>query len=170
VVLWINFLVQVPIAIALGFDEPSPGLMDRKPRPLSQPVLSRSQWVRLILTGALIAIVTLAVERNYEGIDPALAATMGFVVFALFNVAFGLSARSETGTVFNRDNLSDRRQLILYGIALLFIILGTELELFRKILNTTPLNIDQWLLCIGCAFALLLVDEVVKFFMRRSRS
>ena len=34
VVLWINFLVQVPIAIALGFDKPSPGLMERKPRPL----------------------------------------------------------------------------------------------------------------------------------------
>ena len=41
VVLWINFLVQVPIAIALGFDKPSPGLMARKPRPLSQPVLNR---------------------------------------------------------------------------------------------------------------------------------
>ena len=43
-VLWINFLVQVPIAIALGFDKPVAGLMERKPRPLSQPVLSRSQW------------------------------------------------------------------------------------------------------------------------------
>ena len=52
-VLWINFLVQVPIAMALGFDKPSPGLMERKPRPLSQPVLSRSQWVRLIFTGTL---------------------------------------------------------------------------------------------------------------------
>ena len=42
VVLWINFLVQVPIAIALGFDKPSPGLMERKPRPLKQPVLNRA--------------------------------------------------------------------------------------------------------------------------------
>ena len=33
-VLWINFVVQVPIAIALGFDKPLPGLMERKPRPL----------------------------------------------------------------------------------------------------------------------------------------
>ena len=44
-------LVQVPIAIALGFDKPLPGLMERKPRPLSQPVLSRSQWVRIIFLG-----------------------------------------------------------------------------------------------------------------------
>ena len=62
VVLWINFLVQIPIAMALGFDKPSPGLMERKPRPLSQPVLSRSQWVRLVFTGLLIAIGTLVIE------------------------------------------------------------------------------------------------------------
>ena len=42
IVLWINFFVQVPIAIALGFDKPGSGLMERKPRPLSQPVLSRT--------------------------------------------------------------------------------------------------------------------------------
>ncbi len=39
-VLWINFVVQVPIAIALGFDKPLPGLMARKPRPLAEPVLN----------------------------------------------------------------------------------------------------------------------------------
>ncbi len=55
-VLWINFLVQVPIAIALGFDKPSPGLMERKPRPLSQPVLSRNQWIRIIVLGVIIAV------------------------------------------------------------------------------------------------------------------
>src|SRR5512139_1245758 len=56
VVLWINFLVQVPIAIALGFDKPAPGLMELKPRPLAQPVLARAQWIRLIFTGVLVAL------------------------------------------------------------------------------------------------------------------
>ncbi|HMT22270.1 MAG TPA: HAD-IC family P-type ATPase, partial [Promineifilum sp.] len=169
VVLFVNFLIQVPIAIALGFDKPMPGLMDRKPRPLSQPVLSRSQWVRLIFTGFLIALGTLALERRYEAIDPALAATMGFAVFALFNIVFGLSARSETGTVFTRDTVGDRRQLKLYGLALLLTLLGAELGILQRILNTVSLTFDQWLLCIGLAFALLLVDEAIKFFMRRRR-
>jgi len=170
VVLFINFLIQVPIAIALGFDKPMPGLMDRKPRPLSQPVLSRSQWVRLIFTGFLIAAGTLLLEQRYEAIDPALAATMGFAVFALFNIVFGLSARSETGTIFTRDTVGDRRQLQLYGLALLLTLLGAELGILQRILNTVSLTFDQWLLCIGLAFALLLVDETIKFFMRRRRS
>jgi Ca2+-transporting ATPase len=167
VVLYINFLVQVPIAIALGFDKPLPGLMDRKPRPLSQPVLSRSQWARLIFTGLLIAVGTLVLEQRYEGIDMALAATLGFVVFSLFNIAFGLSARSETGTVFVRDTVSDRRQLTLYGLSLVLTLLGTEVGFFQRILGTVSLSFEQWLLCVGLAFGLLLVDEVIKFFLRR---
>ncbi len=69
VILWVNFLIQVPIAVALGFDKPSPGLMERKPRPLTQPVLSGPQWVRLVFTGLLVAFGVLAVEtiatQNY---------------------------------------------------------------------------------------------------------
>jgi Ca2+-transporting ATPase len=170
VVLYVNFLVQVPIAIALGFDKPSTGLMDRKPRPLSQPVLSRSQWVRLIFTGLLIAIGTLVIETSFEPDGTALAATIGFVVFSLFNISLGLSARSETGTVFTRDTVGDRRQLGLYGLALLLAFLATELGFLQRILGTISLNGDQWLLCIAFALGLLLVDEVVKFIMRRSRS
>ena len=98
VVLWINFLVQVPIAIALGFDKPAPGLMERKPRPLSQPVLSRSQWVRLVFLGLLVAFGTLLVEWYFTSANVEYAATMGFATFALFNIVIGLSARSETGT------------------------------------------------------------------------
>jgi Ca2+-transporting ATPase len=157
--------------MALGFDKPSPGLMDRKPRPLSQPVLSRSQWIRLIFMGLLVAIGTLAIEATYEPVSKEVAATMGFVVFSLFNVAFGLSARSEFGTFFNRDNLSDRRQLGLYGIALLVTFLATELGFLQRILGTVSLfGESKWLICILSALALLLVDEVIKFFLRRSHA
>jgi Ca2+-transporting ATPase len=169
VVLWINFLVQVPIALALGFDKPLGGLMERKPRPLSQPVLSRAQWARLIFTGALIALGTLAVETYYEPIDPKVAATMGFAVFSLFNIAMGLSNRSETQTVFQMSTVSDRRQLFLYGLALLLTFLPTELGVTQRILGIVPLDLNQWLISIGLAFALVLVYEVIKFFLRRGQ-
>jgi Ca2+-transporting ATPase len=167
VVLWINFLVQVPIAIALGFDKPEAGLMERKPRPLSQPVISRSQWVRILLIGIIIAVATLWIERYYEAIDPVLAGTMAMVVFSMLNIAIGLSARSETGTAFNRDILSDRRQLMLYGLAFLLTFLATELGFLQRFLGTTSLTLQQWLICIVAALFLLLIDEVVKSLMRR---
>ncbi len=36
-ILWINFAVDILLALGLGFDAPSPGLMQRRPRPPSSP-------------------------------------------------------------------------------------------------------------------------------------
>ncbi|MBE2221255.1 MAG: cation transporting ATPase C-terminal domain-containing protein, partial [Anaerolineae bacterium] len=169
VVLWINFLVQVPVAVALGFDKPQPGLMERKPRPLSQPVLSRSQWARVIFLGLLMTIGTLVLEAAYAPAGAAVVASMGFVVFSLYNVIVAFSCRSETNSAFNRDVLHDRHQLMLYGLALLFMIVPVELG-FPRFLGLAQLTGNQWLLCIGFAVGLLLVDEVIKVFLRRSRA
>ena len=169
VVLFLNFLVTVPVAMALGFDVPPPGLMDKKPRPLKQPILSSSQWVRIAFLGILTAIATIAVEGYFEPTGAEIAATMGFITFALLSIAMGLSARSETGTAFNRDILHDRHQVVLYGVAFLFTYLPTRLDFLQQLLGTTRLSGEQWLLAFVLAFALLLVDEVIKFFMRRSR-
>ena len=166
-ILWINFAVQVPVAIALGFDKPATDLMARRPRPLNQPILSRSQWLRIIFIGLLMAIFTLYVEAAYD--DPAnqtLAYTMGFVLFSLLNIAVAFSARSETASAFNRDFLHDRHQLMLYGLALLLVLLPTVLGFLQRVLGFESLSLEQWLLCTGLAVALLLVDEVIKFFLR----
>jgi len=170
VVLFLNFLITVPLAVALGFDKPAPDLMEKRPRPLKQPILSRSQWVRIVIIGILTAIFTVYVEWFFELVSPATAATMGFVAFALLSVAMGLSARSETATAFNRDIFQDRKQLMLYGLALGITVLSTELGVFQRVLGLTSLHRNEWLICIAFAVALLLVDEVIKFFLRRRRS
>jgi Ca2+-transporting ATPase len=166
-VLWINFVVQVPIAIALGFDKPLPGLMDRKPRPLAEPVLNVPQWVRAVGLGVLMAVATLWVRDAFESwTDALVATTMAVTVFSLLNVAVGLSARSQTRTLFTRDLVSDRRQLTLYGGTLLAIILATELSVLQRILGTTSLTGGQWLVCLLLAASLIVVEEITKLVLR----
>ena len=169
-VLFVNFLVTVPCAMALGFDKAPPGLMENKPRPLKQPILNRSQWVRIIFMGILTAIATVSLESYYQAESAALASSMGFVVFALMAVTMGVSARKETGSAFNPDILTEPKQLMLYGFALLITLLATEMGFLHNLLGTTSLSGEHWMICIGFAFALLLVDEVVKYFLRRSHS
>ena len=95
------------------------------------------------------------------------AATLGFVVFSLFNLSIGLTVRDENRSVFNRDIISDRRQLMLFGLSFLFIFVPVELGLPR-FLGLANINGYAWLYCFIAAFLLLLVDEVIKFFRRRS--
>ena len=110
-----------------------------------------------------MAAGTLIVEA---GAEPTAAATMAFVVFSLFAVVSGLSCHSETQTAFNRNILHDRHQVMLYGIALLFIYLPTELGFLQSGLGLTSLSGNQWLLCIGMAIALLIVYEIMKVILR----
>ena len=166
-VLWINFAVQVPLALALGFDRPVEGLMDNPPRPLAEPVLSRRQWGYDILLGALTAVGTLWVLDVFEDWEsPIVAASMAVAVFSLMNVALAIGARSATQTALDRDTISGRRQLMLYGLALLFTLLSTELGILQRILGTTSLTGGQWLTCIALATTLLLASELVKLVLR----
>jgi Ca2+-transporting ATPase len=72
--------------------------------------------------------------------------------------------------VLNRDILADRKQVEIYGLALILVFLATELHFLQRILGTTVLSGDQWLICFAFAFALLVIDEIIKFFMRRRRA
>ena len=59
-ILWINMVIDIPIAVALGFDEPTGGLMGRPPRPVGAAVLSRANWVRLCVQGFVMTVGALA--------------------------------------------------------------------------------------------------------------
>jgi Ca2+-transporting ATPase len=43
------------------------------------------------------------------------------------------------------------------------------LDFLQDFLGLTELAFEQWMICIVLAIAVLLVDEAIKFFMRRSR-
>ncbi len=167
VVLYINFVIQVPIALALGFDKPLPDVMEHPPRGMYDPVLSRAQWIRVTVMGCLIAVTTLAILDNAGSDLGALtASTMALTVFGLMELAVGLGARSEFGTIFSRDAVGGRRQLMLFGLSFLMSVLASELGVFQRVLDTVPLTGGQWLVCLGAAAGLVAIDEVIKVILR----
>ena len=65
-ILWINFLVNAPFGVALGFDKETPGLMDRQPRPRGESILTRGVMITCGLVGLFIAVANLAADRGRE--------------------------------------------------------------------------------------------------------
>jgi Ca2+-transporting ATPase len=49
-------------------------------------------------------------------------------------------------------------------------VLGTELGILQRILDTIELTRNQWLVCIGVASSLLVVEELTKFILRRQQT
>jgi Ca2+-transporting ATPase len=167
-ILWLNMVIDIPLAIALGFDVPTVGLMKRAPRPIGDPVLSSRNWVRLCVQGFIMTVGPLIVYQLAEPrFGPTVASTMLLTTLSLFHVVAGYLARDQVNTVFRRDALPGGTQLRRYGVALLAIILVTAIGFLQRIFGTTDLGFAQWVVCIGFALSLLVIEEVIKLFIRR---
>jgi Ca2+-transporting ATPase len=166
-ILWLNMLVDIPIAVALGWDEPTQGLMARKPRPVGAPVLSATDWVRLTVQGLVMTVGSLAAYEIGRDHGAVVASTMLLTTLSLFHLAGGLLARDQRNTIFSKAAIPGEAQLKKYGIALLLIVLVTAIGFLNRIVGTTELSFAQWWTCIGLAGGLVVVEEVIKAFIRR---
>jgi P-type Ca2+ transporter type 2C len=167
-ILWVNMVIDIPIAVALGFDEPTGGLMARAPRPVGAPVLSAKNWVRLCAQGLLMTVGSLTayqIGESYYG--TAVASTMLLTTLSLFHIAAGFLARDQRNTIFYREALPGSTQLRRYGLALLAAILVTTIGFLQGLFGTVELNLAQWWICIGLASSIVIFEEVTKFFIRR---
>ena len=169
-ILWLNMVVDIPLAIALGFDQPARGLMARPPRPVGQPVLSRNNWIRLCAQGAVMTIGSLAAYQIAEDDGAIIAATMLLTTLSLFHVAAALLCRDQQNTIFDRATIPGVMQLRRYGLALLAIVLVTSLDILQRIVGTEALTFTQWCICGGIALSLFVVEELIKLVIRRRSS
>ena len=166
--LWINFSTQVFQAVGLGYGEPAEGLMKRKPRDPEAQILPRSKLLWLALVGGVMGAATIGVlawaDSHYTR---DIARTMGMTSFAIANLFYSFCERDERMSVFSLDVLRDRKFLMFSGASVLAIILAPQLNLLNRILQTTPLTLHQWLICIVAALAAVVLTEIRKFMLRR---
>ncbi len=170
--LYVNFTTQVLQSIGLGLGEPTEGLMDRPPRKADEQVMPLMLGIRLAIFGAIMAASALVVIQlvSVNTGDETLARTMGLVTFSFGNLFYGLACNDQLASVFSRALLANAKLLQMSLISLGFIIIGAQLDFLNRLLNTTPLNIDQWVVCAAAGSLILWVMEIVKFFGRRRPS
>jgi Ca2+-transporting ATPase len=166
--LWINFTTNIFGAIGLGFGETQQGLMDRPPRDPAERILPRARMIYVIVVGLIIAVGTLCViviaEREGGGV---LAHTMGFATFNLFAILFALEAADERRTIFGSLILENGKLIKMTFLSVISTVLGTELGLFQRLLETTHLRLVQWGICLGVSLSIVVVAEIWKLVLRR---
>lgn len=166
--LFMNFTHQVFQAVGLGYGKPSEGLMERKPRPSQEPLLSRPLLAWLVVVGLVMGGGTLAVMAwATNTYDETVARTMGMIAFSVSNVAFSFATKDERRSVFSLDVMGDRPFLYASALSIATIVLMTEFGLFRRILDTTNLNLDQWVVCILVGLLIIPVSEVRKLVVKK---
>jgi Ca2+-transporting ATPase len=166
--LYVNFTTQVLQAIGLGYGVPAEGLMRRKPRASTEEILPRPLLVWVAIAGLVMGGTTLGViawaDDTYGG---TVARTMGLTTFAIGNLLFSITTRDERRSVFSLDILEDRMFLYCSAGSLAAILLGTELGVLQRILNTVHLSLHQWLVCIVVGLVIVPVAEGRRLWLER---
>jgi len=167
--LWINFTTMLFQGLGLGYGQPATGLMERKPRPPDRPILTRGVMIWLVAAGLVMGAGTLGVASWADQERTALIGhTMGLVTFSLATLFFSITTRDERRTVFSLDTFADRTFNIATIASVLTLILATVLEPLEKLLETTSLDVQQWLICICVGLAIVVVSEIRKAIRRRA--
>ena len=169
--LWVNFTTQLFQAIGLGYGAPAPDLMERRPRPIDEPILPRPLLLWLAVLGLVLGLTALGIIWWADDAhDTAVARTMGFTTFALANILLSYAVKDPLRSVFSLDTLSDRRLLQVSALSLVVIVLSTELRILQRILDSVPLTGQQWLVCILGSATVLVASEIQKFVLRRKEA
>jgi P-type Ca2+ transporter type 2C len=170
-ILWVNLIMDGPPAMALGVDPARPDTMDRPPRDPSAQILDRDRFLRLLLSGVVMAMGTLALFRWGSVVRPdddrAFAITLAFTTFVLFQFFNAVNARVETTTVFSRHTVRNGKLWAALAGVFVLQVAAVYVTPLQTIVDTVPLDLEHWLLAGATASTVLLVEEVRKLIVRR---
>ncbi len=161
-ILYINLVLDVFPALALGVGESPEGIMERKPRDPKEPVLTRAHWIATALWGTLIAasvtavfFVALARDMGQEA-----AVTIGFLSFALARLWHVFNMRDAGTGLFANEVTRNRWVWYAIGICLALTAAAAWLPGLSTVLGVVPLDPFGWLLVLSGSLVPLLVGQV----------
>ena len=139
--LWINLVTDGLPALALVADPMADDLLRRRPRKSDEPMLGRPQWITIIATGLLQAVVTISVYAwalDARGLSEARNLAFSVIVFSELFRSF--AARSTTRLFWEVGAFSNLR---LLGVVLVsgLVQLGLHhIPFAQSLLGTGPLS------------------------------
>ena len=172
-ILWVNIIMDGPPAMALGLDNPASDVMERKPRGMDEKILTRQRWVAVTFSSVIMAVGTLLVLALAPGAEAkvgtaTVAGTMAFNTFVLFQFFNILNVRNEKESVFTKYTLTNRQLWMALSAVILLQVGVSHVGFLQSLFDTTSINFGQWLICIAVASSVLWLEEIRKFFLRRS--
>jgi P-type Ca2+ transporter type 2C len=172
-ILWINLLTDTAPALAMGVDPPPDDVMQRAPRKMTDRVIDRQMWIGIVWVGAMMAAATLAaLDLGLDGgmlggsgdIDHARTMAFTTLVFAqLFNT---FNARSDRTSAL-RHIFTNRLLWAAIALSVTLQIAVVHIPFMNDAFDTSPLDANSWLICIGLASLVLWADEAKKVLTRR---
>ena len=161
--LFINLLTDSLPAIALGLEPHSKDVMDEKPRPMNESILTRDFLTKIGTEGLCIGITTMiAFLIGYRTGNSVLASTMAFGTLCTARLVHGFNCKADRPVVFTKRVFNN---IYLIGAFLLGLVLITGVMVIpglQNVFKVQSLTLGQLFTVYGLAALNLPVIQLMK--------
>jgi len=190
--LWLNLLTDGAPALALAMEKGDPAIMDRKPRPPSEPIINRTMQTGIViqtiaqtgvvLTAFLVGLfwhlgagvmipagtnpVLYLLQYDWRGVDVQTAETMAFVTLSLCELFRAYTVRSEKVSIFKLGVFSNKYMQYAVALSVFLMILAVSVPFLQPIFNTHTPDLREWGVILGLALVPAVAEEIYKAYLR----
>ncbi|MDO9195924.1 cation-transporting P-type ATPase [Rhodoferax sp.] len=170
-VLWINMVTSSTLGLALAFEPAEPGIMNRRPRPPGEALLSGFFVWRVLMVSVLMMTGALGLflwELNSgTGIETARTMAVNAVVVA--EMFYLVNSRFILQPVMSRDGLTGNRYILLAIAACIPLqIAYTHMPAMQAVFDSASLTLLEWSKVLAAGLLVFCVAELEKFVVRRT--
>ena len=160
--LFINLLTDSLPAIALGVEPHSSDVMNEKPRPKNQSILTKKVLTNICVEGVVIGVMTMIAfyvgfMRNAE-----VASTMAFSTLCLSRLVHGFNCKSDKPVWFTKKMWNNKSMIGAFFFV--FVLLNAVLLVpaLQGIFAVAPLTIAELLTVYGLSLGTFVVVQILK--------
>ena len=190
--LWLNLLTDGAPALALAMEKGDPAIMQRKPRPPSEPIINRIMKQGIVIqtiaqTGVVLSAFIIGLlwhlevgtmvpagmnpilyllQHDWSGVDVQTAETMAFVTLSLCELFRAYTVRSEKVSIFKLGVFSNKYMQYAVVLSIFLMILVVSVSFLQPIFNTHFPDLREWGVILGLALIPAVAEEIFKAYLR----
>ena len=161
--LFINLLTDSLPAIALGLEPHSQEVMDEKPRPMNESILTKDFLLKIGTEGLSIGVTTMiAFLIGYHGENALLGSTMAFATLCSARLFHGFNCKSDRPVVFSKRVIDNKWLIGAFLLGLVLITAVVMIPGLHNIFQVQTLTITQLLTVYGLAAVNIPIIQILK--------
>ena len=161
--LFINLLTDSLPAIALGLEPHSQEVMDEKPRPMNESILTKDFLIKIGTEGLSIGVTTMiAFLIGYHGENALLGSTMAFATLCSARLFHGFNCKSDRPVVFSKRVIDNKWLIGAFLLGLVLITAVVMIPGLHNIFQVQTLTITQLLTVYGLAAVNIPIIQILK--------
>jgi len=166
-IIWLNFVTDGFLTVALAMEPKEEGLMRGTFTRPKKWIVDGLMTRRMFLMAVPMTLGTLYLFSGYLGADLTKAWTISLTTLAVFQWFNAWNCRSDGESIFRMNPFSNPFLVGATILVILLQLLAVYAPVMQTLLHTAPLALSEWLILIPVAASVILVEEVRKFFYRR---